>query len=136
MHNLFTLIARIVGDVRTVTVTSDGMTYIVTTATATQQVRTLRQAIQLAREEIGNFLVSAERTKAPWGLYLSVANVCTFYGDTPPRVPRAGGAPLPPDELINRIREEYKKGGPIAALQNAIRIIEAYLGRRGHRAAA
>jgi hypothetical protein len=67
--------------------------------------------------------------------HLSVANVCTFYGDVPPSVPRAGGAPLPPNELVNRIRDEYKEGGPIAALQNAIRIIEAYLGR-GQRAAA
>jgi hypothetical protein len=135
MQTLFTLVARIVAEVRTVTVTSDGSNYIITTETATRAARSLRDAIRLARDEIGNFLVSAERTKAPWGLYLSVANVCTFYGDAPPSVPRAGGAPLPPDELINRIRDEYKQGGPVSALQNAIRIVEAYLGRR-QRAAA
>jgi hypothetical protein len=135
MQTLFTLIARIVGEVRTVTVTSDGSGYIVASGAARRPARTLRQAIQLAREEVGTFLVSAERTKAPWGLYLSVAGVCTFYGDAPPNVPRVASAPLPQDELISRIRDEYKKGGPIAALQNAIRIIEAYLGR-GHRAAA
>jgi hypothetical protein len=89
----------------------------------------------MARDEIGHFLVGAERTKTPWGLYVSMANVCAFYGDAPPNVPRGAEAPLPPDELINRIRAEYKAGGPIAALQNAIRIIEAYLGR-GQRVAA
>lgn len=135
MQTLFTLIARIVADVRTVTVSSDGTTYFVNSSAGTRTVRTLRQALRLARDELGHFLVNAERTKAPWGLYVSVANVCAFYGEAPPNVPRGGGAPLPPDELINRIRAEYKAGGPIAALQNAIRIVEAYLGR-GARAAA
>jgi hypothetical protein len=135
MQTSFTLIARIVSDVRSVTVSTDGSAYFVETSAATRPTRTLRQAVQLARDEIGHFLVVAERTKAPWGLYVSVGNVCAFYGDAPPNVPRARGAPLPPDELINRIRAEYQAGGPVAALQNAIRIIETYLGRSQRTAA-
>jgi hypothetical protein len=136
MQILFTLIARTVIEVRTVTVTSDGTNYFVKTDSGTRPVRTLRQAVHFAREEIGHFLAPIERAQGPWGLYVSVAGVAAFYGELQPNVPRSGGPPLPPGELINRIRDDYRPGdGPLAALRNAIRIIEAYLGR-GHRAAA
>jgi len=136
MQILFTLIARTVIEVRSVTVSSDGKNYFVKTDSGTRPLRTLRQAVHLARDELGHFLAPIERANAPWGLYVSVAGVAAFYGELQPNVPRSGGAPLPPGELINRIRDDYKPGdGPLAALGNAIKIIEAYLGRR-HRAAA
>jgi hypothetical protein len=136
MQILFTLIARTIVEVRTVTVLSDGTHYIVRTDSGTRPARTLRQAIQFARDDIGRFLAPTERTKALWGLYVSVAAVAAFYGDLQPNVPRGGGPPLAPDELINRIRDDYKAGdGPLAALRNAIKVIEGYVGRK-HRAAA
>jgi hypothetical protein len=136
MPILFTLIARNVVEVRTVTASSDGTTFFVETEAGTRHARTLQQAVHLARDDLGHFLAPIERSKAQWGLYVSVAGVAAFYGELQPNVPRSGGAPLPPGELINRIRDDYKPGdGPLAALRNATKIIGAYLGRR-HRAAA
>ena len=136
MQILFTLIARTVVEVRTVTVSSDGMNFFVKTDAGKRPVRTLMQALRAARDVLGPFLVPIDWATTPWGLYVSVAGVAAFYGELQPNVPRSSGAPLPPDELITRIRDDYKPGdGPIAALSNAIKIVEVYLLRR-HRVAA
>lgn len=135
MQILFTLIARTVIEARTLTVSSDGMNFFVKTGSGTRPVRTLQQALHAARDQLGPFFVPIDHAKTSWGLYVSVAGVAAFYGELQPNVTRSS-APLPPGELITHIRDDYEPGdGPLAALRNAIKIVEAYL-RRGHRAAA
>jgi hypothetical protein len=135
MQTLFTFMARVLAGVRSVTVTTDGANFYVRCEAGIRPAPTQRDAIRLARDEIGHLLSCAERTSAPWGLYVSIDQVCAFYGDAPPAILRGNGSPLPPSEPINKIRSEYRQGGPIAALQNAIRIVEAYLGSGRRRAA-
>jgi len=65
----------------------------------------------------------------PWGLRVSVGAVSAVYGEFPgfPGSPSAVDRSSP----VVRIRSQWHDGqGPLAALENALRIVEAYAGRR------
>jgi hypothetical protein len=90
--------------------------------------RKFNQALHQAREYLGPFLASAERRPPPtWGLRVCVSAGCAYYGPNPPRLFGGGGSPVPPAELLAKIRAEYREGdGPLAALNNAVKIARAY----------
>src|SRR3954447_3502757 len=85
------------------------------------------RALGEVRDYLGRFLVRAERQRAvSWGLCVCVSSGCAFYGTRTPRSV-ADGIPIPPAELLARIRAEYREGdGPLAALQNALKIARAH----------
>lgn len=97
--------------------------------TGQQRARSLGDAVRLAAREIGLFLQRAERQAAPWGLHVSVGQVAAVYGCWPPLMgPPADARPRP--SLIARIRRLWRDtDGPLAALDNACKIIEAYSAR-------
>jgi hypothetical protein len=129
MQDVFTLIAQVLGQQRSVVARSDGYGFSVTTESGTRSARTLRGAIQIAREDLGRYLARAWRRGLPWGLYVSVASAQAVYGDWP-LLPVGGGGPSGSEELITKIRRRYTGNNPRAALENAIDIIEAYTERR------
>lgn len=89
--------------------------------------RRYNQALNEVRDYLGPFLGLAERrAELSWGLRVCVATGCAFYGPHPP-FSGGGGVPVAPDELLARIRRDYREGdGPISALQNALRIARHY----------
>ena len=105
----------------------------VTTSHGPQHARNLNDALRLTREDLGKFLRRGERSGVPWVLCVSVAGVAAYYGDV--RFCRSGGGVggggrLPSTELVVRIRRRWHDNqGPTAALENALDIISAYLGR-------
>jgi hypothetical protein len=135
---MFTLSAQVFGDQRTVSAEQDALGITVTTSRGPQHARNLNDALRLAREDLGEFLRRGERSGVPWGLCVRVAGVSAFYGDV--RFCRSGGGGgggLPSSELVVRIRRRWHDNqGPTAALENALEIIRAYLGRGSDRRAA
>lgn len=134
---MFTLNAQVLGDQRTVSAEEDGLGITVTTSHGLRRARSVEDAIRIARDDFGEFLRHAQRPGVPWGLSVAVSGVSAYYGDV--RFCRAGGggAPLPDSDLVVRIRRRWHDGqGPHAALENAIEIIHAYVGRGRSRQAA
>jgi len=89
-------------------------------------VDSLGEAIDIARNDMGEFLLPAQRPGRPWGLLVQVAEVQASYGDWP-------GFPGPPNRKpdpspVTRIRRRWHDSGPLSALENGIEIIKAYLG--------
>jgi hypothetical protein len=118
--------ASILTDRRSVTISAAPGGYRVQTDASSQVVRPFARALAEARDYLGRFLVTAERGGAPWGLRVCVSAGCALYGPTPPGT-FGGGVPVRPDELLAKIRGEYRADdGPIAALSNAIKIARAY----------
>lgn len=134
---MFTLDAQVLGDQRTVTAEEDGLGITVTTSQGLRRAGSVEEAIRIAREDLGEFLRSAQRPGVPWGLCVRVAGVSAYYGDVRFCRSGGGGSPLPQSDLVVRIRARWHDGqGPHAALENAIEIIRAYLGGRARRRAA
>jgi hypothetical protein len=134
---MFTLSAQVFGDQRTVSAEQDALGVTVTTAHGPQHARNLNDAIHLARDDLGEFLRRGVRSGVPWGLCVSVAGVSAYYGDVRFCRGAGGGGQLPSSELVVRIRRRWHNSqGPTAALENALDIIRAYLGRGSERRAA
>jgi hypothetical protein len=134
---MFTLRAQVFGNPHTVSVDDDGLGVTITTPTGTRRVRNVESAVRTARQDLTEFLMPAQRHDAPWGLCVSVAGVSAYYGDV--RFCGGGGRgnPLPQNELVVRIRRRWHDNqGPLAALENALEIVQAYVGRSSLRRAA
>jgi hypothetical protein len=133
---MFTLDAHVLGDQRTVSAEQDGLGITVTTSQGLHRARSMEHAIRIARDDMGDFLRPAQRPGVPWGLCVRVADVSAYYGEV--RFCRAGGgAPLPHNDLVSRIRRRWhERQGPHAALENAIEIIRSSVGRSAGRRAA
>jgi hypothetical protein len=132
--SLFTLRAQVLGEPRSAVTDADGGGVIVTLSGAQHSTRSVRDAIRLSRDHLGPFLGDADRRQKEWGLYVTVAGVAAVYGNWPllpgPSSPRSMH-----DELVTRIRREWRGASASSALENALRIIEAYTGSSGRRAA-
>jgi hypothetical protein len=126
---LFTLQAQIVGQTYHATASNDGSGIVVDTDRGPIAVRSVKEAMRAARDYLGPLLQNASKHHAPWGLYVGVTGVAAVYGSWP-LLP--GGPPSSPAtvELVTRIRREYHDGSATAALENALRIIEAYTSER------
>ncbi|MCD6726127.1 MAG: hypothetical protein LT070_02695 [Solirubrobacteraceae bacterium] len=134
---MFTLSAQVFGDQRTVSAEQDALGITVTTSRGPQHARNLNDALRLARDDLGDFLRRGERPGVPWGLCVSVAGVSAYYGDVRFCCSGGGGGGLPSSELVVRIRRRWHDTqGPSAALENALEIIRAYLGRGSERRTA
>ena len=125
---MFTLDAQVCGTPRTVSAESDGTGITVHTSGGPVRARSSQDAIRIAREDIGRFLQPAQRGGKPWGLRVVVRSVQAVYGEWPllPSGGRGGGRA--DNSPVTRIRREYNESsGPLGALENAIRIIRAYV---------
>jgi hypothetical protein len=132
MQSLFSLDAQRPGSERSVSAEADGFGVTVYTSDGPVRVPGVKQAVRVARDDIGRFLKDAKRTD--WGLRVTVAGVQAVYGDWPLiQAPVPDSRPEP--SLVVRIRSRWDGGGPLSALENAIEIIRAYLSRDGRKAA-
>lgn len=132
---MFTLDAQVCGTSRSVSAVSavsaesDGTGITVRTSGGRVRARSMQDAIRIAREDIGRFLQPAQRGGKPWGLRVVVGSVQAVYGEWPLLPPSGGpGGGRPDNSPVTRIRRDYNdSSGPLGALENAIRIIRAYL---------
>ncbi len=125
---IFSLDAHSCGARRSCSAEADGFGITVNTSTGPVSVRSRAEAIRVAERDIGLFLRLAERGDRPWGLSVSVGGVQAVYGEWPllPGPP----SPRQPPSLVSRIRSRWQDGdGPMAALSNAVSIIQAYAQR-------
>ena len=127
---LFSLTAQVLGTQYLVGVDNDGTGIVVHTPEGPEAARTLVEAERLAHRAMAMILRRGERPGVPWGLLVSVADVQAVYGEWP-LLPGAGEPSSPERTPVARIRAEWRDGdGPLRALENAMRIVEAYVGRR------
>jgi hypothetical protein len=131
---LFRLAAQVLGTQRSASASSDGSGYVVQTDTGSQAARSLNEAIRLARDHIGKFLHEADRRHATWGLLVQVGEASAVYGDWP-LLPAAGPPSTRRDSLVARIRDRWRGGSAISALENALEIVRAYATTGGRDAA-
>lgn len=133
----FRLNAHVCGQPRSATATFDGLSYTISLASGDVHARSLEQAIRVARDDIGRFLVTANRGDRPWGLTVSVGSVSASYGAPHPgAVPQLSGPPADPNSPVARIRSRWRDGDSArSALENAIEMIRAYLRDPRQRAA-
>jgi hypothetical protein len=137
MSQLFSLDAQKCGLERHASASSDGFGITVHCDGHPIHARSTGDAIRIARDFIGEFLQPAQRGGIPWGLRVAVAGAQAVYGEWP-LIPGGGRTDGRPDDSpVARIRREYsERSGPLGALENAIRIIRAYLPRVQARLAA
>src|SRR5882757_7870451 len=103
--------AQVVGtEHRTAAIRDESGTIAVTTSAGVIRARSLGEAIDIARNDMGEFLLPAQRPGRPWGLLVQVAEVQASYGDWP-------GFPGPPNRKpdpspVTRIRRRWHDSGP------------------------
>jgi hypothetical protein len=126
---IFSLQVQVLGIAHHATATNDGTGITVDTDRGRFTARTVKEAERIARNYLGPILHTADSRNQPWGLYVSVSGVAAVYGNWP-LLP--GGPPSSPAtvDLVTRIRREYQSGSASAALENALRIIDAYTSER------
>lgn len=126
---IFSLQAQVLGVSYHANAANDGTGITVDTNQGRSVARSVNEAERIARNFLGPILHNADSRNQPWGLYVSVAGVAAVYGNWP-LLP--GGPPESPAtvELVTRIRREYRSGSASAALENALRIIDAYTSQR------
>jgi len=94
-----------------------------------QFARSMERATRSAGEVLGPLLERARRGSLPWGLLVEVNGNQAVYGEWPllpgPADPTRRRRPSTLSRLRALCREE---DGPIAALNNALRIIEEFAG--------
>jgi hypothetical protein len=127
---LFSLTAQVLGRRYTVSVDNDGTGLVVHTPGGSHATRMLADAERLAHREMGMILRRAEQPGVPWGLHVSASSAQAIYGDWP-MLP----GPFEPSRLkhtpVARIYQMWHDGdGPLRALENAMKIVKAYVGRR------
>jgi hypothetical protein len=128
MSQLFALEAQKCGTERHTEAVPDGHAIIVYLDGQPVAARSSNDAIRLAHDYIGEFLKSAQRGGAPWGLRVTVPGGVAVYGEWP-LVGGGGGSPDFRNAPLVRIRNRWHDSGPLSALENAIEIIRAYVGR-------
>jgi hypothetical protein len=127
--SIFTLDAQVLGAERQVTVEHAPTGFVVSLSSGRASVRTLAEAVRAAARDIGSHLERARRKGVPWGLHVSVGDVAAVYGEWP-----LLSGPSPDrrrrPSVVARIRCLWRDAdGPLAALDNAVKIIEAYTAR-------
>lgn len=132
--DIFSLQVQVVGFNHHAVARSDGYSITVETDGGSRSARSVREAMREAREHVGQYLHDAEKRKLPWGLLVSVAGVSAVYGAWP-LLPGSGESESRTESLVARIRRQYKDGSALAALENALRIIDAYSNDRRSAAA-
>jgi hypothetical protein len=94
----------------------------------THRARGLAQAIRIAAAAVGPLMERGDRFGEGWGLMVVAGPASVAYGNWPvgpPGDPRKGPSGL--DEILR----QYRPGdGARAALQNAIKVIEAFAERQ------
>lgn len=131
---MFTLEAQVLGITHTTSVRRDETGNIVVLTTGgPRRATSVNDAVRIARADMGEFLLPAQRGGRPWGLKVQVGEAGAVYGEWP-------GFPVPPNgrpdnSLIARIHRRWHDSGPISALENALEIVRAYVGNRGRAAA-
>jgi hypothetical protein len=90
----------------------------------THPARDLSQAIRIAARPVGTLMERGDRLGEGWGLMVAAGAVSVAYGSWPTGPPRdPGEAP----EGLSSILSQYRSGdGARAALQNAIKVVEAF----------
>jgi hypothetical protein len=92
--------------------------------------RTITDAEHQAHRAMGMILRRAERPGVPWGLLVEVGSVRAVYGEWP-LLPGPGAPATRERSPVVMIRGEWRDGdGSLKALDNAMRIVHAYIGRR------
>lgn len=120
---LFALTTQVAGHEQSVRAASDVRGIIVESLRGTSLVGDLGAAVNLAGRILGPQLENARRHGAPWGLHISAAGYEAVYGTWPLLQVRTNE---PRPTPISKIRARFRDSdGPIDALNNAIRIIEA-----------
>lgn len=120
---LFRITIQVAGRDQEVSAESARRGVLVTSTGGPVHVRDLHAATDLAGRILGPPLERARRNGAPWGLHVAAFGYQAVYG-TWPLLP---GVPADSKETpISRLRARFRDGdGPLDALGNAIRIIEA-----------
>jgi hypothetical protein len=120
---LFSLTTQVAGRQESVRADSTVRAITVESARGSTAVADLSAATDLAGRILGPGLEAARRSGAPWGLHVEAAGYEAVYGDWPLlQIPTGRPRPTAISEIRSRFRAE---DGPIDALNNAIRIIEA-----------
>jgi hypothetical protein len=129
---LFSLTTQVAGQQDSVRADSTARGIAVESARGSAVVADLHAATDLAGRILGPGLERARRSGAPWGLHVEAAGYEAVYGDWPLlQIPAGRPRRTAISEIRSRLRAE---DGPIDALNNAIRIIEA-VARSARRAA-
>ncbi len=126
--SIFILDADVCGAKHQVSAAHTRAGIVVTSQGAQVRARAIADAVRIAARQIGLLLQKAERSGVPWGLRVSVGDVAAVYGMWPPLMgPPSDVRPRPSE--VARIRKLWRDtDGPLAALDNACKIIEAYAG--------
>jgi hypothetical protein len=136
--SIFELRAHVIGQSRNVACENDGTGLVLHFPEGRRAVRTIREAIRVAGDDIGRFLRYVDNRNKPWGLYVTVGSVSAKYGEDPPGTVSFPvlGPPADPNSLVARIHARYRPGdSPMQALENAQQILRAYLKEDGRSAA-
>jgi hypothetical protein len=97
----------------------------------TNRARDLSQAIRIAAAAVGPLMERGDRLGEGWGLMVATGAVSVAYGSWPTGPPRN---PSEAPEGLQAILNQYRSGdGARAALQNAIKVIEAFAEYRPRR---
>jgi hypothetical protein len=132
--SVFMLKIQVGGDEHEVAAERHGRAIAVVTDHGTHAARNLHAATKIAVGEMGPYLDRADRNDLPWGIHVEAAGKQAVYGEWPLLPGPPAGRPRKPTRL-SRIRALWQEGdGGVAALNNAIKVIEEFAETR--RAAA
>ena len=131
MSQLFSLSAQSAGAERQARAETDGFGITLYLDGQPTAVRSGIDAVNKARDYIGEFLKSAERHGfRAWGLLVAVPDGQAVYGEWP-LVGGGGGSPSFQNTPLFKIRNRWHDSGPISALENAVAILREYTPRGG-----
>jgi len=121
---IFELQAQFISQRAGVSVESGPGVLLVRSEGLTHRARDLSQAIRIAAAAVGTLMERGDRLGEGWGLMVAAGAVSVAYGSWPAGPPRdPGEAP----EDLQAILSQYRSGdGARAALQNAIKVVEAF----------
>ena len=126
---MFSIHAQVVGNERSVSAEADGSGIVVMAPDGPRRASSWTEAVNIARDYIGEFLRPAQRAGVPWGVRVSVPDGQAAYGEWPLT---GGGRPSPSFERtpLAQIRDRWQGSSAISALENAVAIVRAYIPRR------
>lgn len=131
----FEISAHFLGHRRSVSALFDGYGWRVEADGVPVAAKSLDQAIRAAQMHVGE-LVGRVGRRPGWGLRVETSSVSASYGDPDPEAVLMPGGAADPHSLVARIRDRWNDGDSApAALENAVEIAWAYMGRRRQRAA-
>ncbi|MGA7704186.1 MAG: hypothetical protein WB998_04755 [Solirubrobacteraceae bacterium] len=124
--SIFSLAADVCGAKRQVSADHTRAGIVVFLLVDQVRARTVAEAVRIAARQTGLFLQRAERPGVPWGLQVSVGGLVAVYGMWAPLMgPPSDACPHPSEAA--RIRKLWRDtDGPLAALENACKIIDVY----------